>query len=384
VFAEATAYLQAETRVGLVGPNGSGKTTLLRLINDEETPDSGTIRMPGGLRVGYLPQELEQDPNLSVLEAAHRGRYPEHEAKRILAGLGFTESDYDRALLSLSGGYRMRVALAHLLLTAPDVLMLDEPTNHLDARTQAWFEQILLMRQTVLAVSHDTAFLNRVVTHIWEIHRHAIRTYTGNYDRYLATRRAREEQLEAAAQAQEREIARVQRFVDRFRAKATKARQVQSRLKQLERVQQIERERDLNAFGSIFPSRHRADVWSSTSRGGQELRGQDGVPYPRVPRRTRPARGVAWRKRRRQEHLLKILAGVLPIDHGERQVGYGVSLHYFAQHQADVLTPADTVLDSCRRWHPADLPWLRAVAGTFLSSTATTSSSQSVSEWRRA
>ena len=132
----------------------------------------------------------------------------------------------------------MRVALAHLLLTGPDVLMLDEPTNHLDAETQAWFERFLLRsRQTVLAVSHDTAFLNCVVTHIWEIHRHTIRTYTGNYDRYLTTRRAREEQLEAAAQAQERESARVQRFVDRFRAKATKARQVQSRLKQLGRVQ---------------------------------------------------------------------------------------------------------------------------------------------------
>ena len=124
VFAQATAFLQAQTRVGLVGPNGSGKTTLLRLINAEDTPDSGTIRMPGGLTVGYLPQELEQDPEMRVLEAAHRDRYAEHEAKRMLAGLGFTEADYDRPLITLSGGYRMRVALAHLLLTAPDVLML--------------------------------------------------------------------------------------------------------------------------------------------------------------------------------------------------------------------------------------------------------------------
>src|SRR5918912_2621183 len=144
VFTHATAYLHTGTRVGLVGPNGSGKTTLLRLISGEEAPDSGTIRMPAGLRVGYLPQELEQDPELKVLEAAHRRRYPEHEAKRILSGLGFTPEDFDRPLLSLSGGYRMRVALAHLLLAAPDILMLDEPTNHLDADTQAWFEQFLL------------------------------------------------------------------------------------------------------------------------------------------------------------------------------------------------------------------------------------------------
>jgi ATP-binding cassette, subfamily F, member 3 len=369
VFEQATAYLQAKTRVGLVGPNGSGKTTLLRMINGEEPPDRGTIRMPGGLRVGYLPQELEQDPNLSVLEAAHRGCYPEHEAKRILAGLGFTAGDYDRPLLSLSGGYRMRVALAHLLLMAPDLLMLDEPTNHLDAETQAWFEQFLLRsRQTVLVVSHDTAFLNRIVTHVWDIYRHAIRTYTGNYERYLATRRAREEQLEAAAQAQEREIARVQRFVDRFRAKATKARQVQSRLKQLERVQQIERERDPKRIRFQFPEPVPSGRQVFDLKGVGKSYGAKTVYRAldfRVERGQRVAllgdNGVG------KSTLLKILAGVLSIDHGERQVGYGVTLHYFAQHQADVLNPAHTVLDSLQEVAPhADLPWLRAVAGTFL------------------
>lgn len=369
VFAQATAFLQAKTRVGLVGPNGSGKTTLLRLINGEETLDSGIIRTPGGLRVGYLPQELEQDPNLSVLEAAHRGRYPEHEAKRILSGLGFTEGDYDRSLLSLSGGYRMRVALAHLLLTAPDVLMLDEPTNHLDAETQAWFERFLLRsRQTVLAVSHDTAFLNRVVTHIWEIHRHTIRTYTGNYDRYLTTRRAREEQLEAAAQAQEREIARVQRFVDRFRAKATKARQVQSRLKQLGRVQQIERERDPKRIRFHFPEPAPSGRLVFDLKGAGKSYGAKTV-YRALDFRVERGQRVALLgdNGAGKSTLLKMLAGVLPIDHGERLVGYGVSLHYFAQHQADVLNPAHTVLDSLQEVAPhADLPWLRAVAGTFL------------------
>jgi ATP-binding cassette subfamily F protein 3 len=369
VFAQATAYLQAKTRVGLVGPNGSGKTTLLRLINGEETPDSGTIRTSGRLRVGYLPQELEQDPNLNVLEAAHRGRHPEHEAKRLLSGLGFTEGDFDRSLLSLSGGYRMRVALAHLLLMAPDVLMLDEPTNHLDAETQAWFEQFLLRsRQTVLAVSHDTAFLNRIVTHIWEIHQHAIRTYTGNYERYLTARRAREEQLEAAAQAQEREIARVQRFVDRFRAKATKARQVQSRLKQLDRVQQIERERDPKRIRFHFPEPSPSGRMVFDLKGVGKSYGAKTVYRAldfRVERGQRVAllgdNGVG------KSTLLKMLAGVLPIDHGERQVGYGVSLHYFAQHQADVLNPTHTVLDSLQEVSPhANLPWLRAVAGTFL------------------
>jgi ATP-binding cassette subfamily F protein 3 len=365
VFAQATAYLQAKTQVGLVGPNGSGKTTLLRLINGEESPDGGAIRAPSGLRIGYLPQELEQDPDVRVLEAAHRGVYPE----RILSGLGFTAADYDRPLLTLSGGYRMRVALAHLLLAAPDVLMLDEPTNHLDAETQAWFEQFLLRsRATVLVVSHDTAFLNRVVTHIWEIHRHGIRTYPGNYERYLATRRAREEQLEAAAQAQEREMARVQRFVDRFRAKATKARQVQSRLKQLERVQQIERDRDPKRIRFRFPE---------PTPSGRLILDLKGVGKSYGPKTV--YRGLDFRVERGQRvallgdngvgksTLLKILAGVLSIDRGERQVGYGVTLHYFAQHQADVLNPAHTVLDALQEvaLH-ADLPWLRAVAGTFL------------------
>jgi len=248
-------------------------------------------------------------------------------------------------------------------------LMLDEPTNHLDAETQAWFEQFLLRsRGTVLVVSHDTVFLNRIVTHIWEIHRHGIRTYPGNYERYLATRRAREQQLEAAAETQEREMARVQRFVERFRAKATKARQVQSRLKQLQRVQQIERERDPKRIRFHFPQP------APSGRLVFDLQGVDKSYGPktvyseldfRVERGQRVAllgdNGVG------KSTLLKILAGVLSIDDGERQVGYGVTLHYFAQHQADVLNPSHTVLDALDEVAPhADLPWLRAVAGTFL------------------
>jgi ATP-binding cassette subfamily F protein 3 len=369
VFTGASAFLHPGTRVGLVGPNGSGKTTLLRLISGEDTPDGGTIRLSKALRLGYLPQELEQDPNLSVLEATHRGQYAEHEAQRILAGLGFTPSDGDRPLLSLSGGYRMRVALAHLLLAAPDILLLDEPTNHLDADTQAWFEQFLVRsRSTTLVVSHDTAFLNRVVTHIWEIHQQAIRTYVGNYDRYIESRRARETQLEASALAQEREVARVQRFVERFRYKATKARQVQSRLKQLERLQRVERQRDPKRVRFRFPEPAPSGRLVFDLQGVGKSYGSKTVYRAldfRVERGQRVAllgdNGVG------KSTLLKILAGVLPIDHGERLVGHGVTLHYFAQHQADVLNPAHTVLDALEEVAPrAELPWLRGVAGAFL------------------
>jgi ATP-binding cassette, subfamily F, member 3 len=369
VFTGASAFLQAGTRVGLVGPNGSGKTTLLRLINGDEEPDGGSIRMPRGLRLGYLPQDLEQDSALTVLEATHRGRYAEHEAKRILSGLGFGLEDFERPLLSLSGGYRMRVALAHLLLSAPDVLMLDEPTNHLDAATQRWFEQFLVRsRATVLVVSHDTAFLNRVVTHIWEIYSRTIRTYVGDYDHYQEARRARAAQLEAAALAQERETARVQRFVERFRAKATKARQVQSRLKQLARVQQVERERDPKRIRFRFPQPTPSGRQVFDLRRVSKSYGSKAVYRAltlSIERGQRVAllgdNGVG------KSTLLKILAGVLPIDGGERLVGYGVTLHYFAQHQADVLRPEHTVLQALEEVAPwAEMPWLRAVAGTFL------------------
>ena len=164
----ATAHLRPGSRVGLVGPNGAGKTTLFRMILEEESPDKGKIRKRPRLRIGYLPQELETITGKTVLDATHRDLYPEHEAERILMGLGFSEIDFTRQVEKLSGGYRMRVALAHLLLTNPDVLMLDEPTNHLDKPTQRWFEQFLLNSEmTLLIISHDTAFLDRVVTHIW-------------------------------------------------------------------------------------------------------------------------------------------------------------------------------------------------------------------------
>ncbi len=369
VFSHASAYLQDGTRVGLVGPNGSGKTTLLRMLSGEESPDSGAIRMRGRSRLGYLPQELEHIPGQTVLDAVHRDRYPKHEAERILSGLGFTPQDFDRPLQELSGGYRMRVALAHLLLAAPDVLLLDEPTNHLDAATQAWFEQFLLQsRLPVVVVSHDTAFLNRVVTHIWEIYGRTIRTYAGNYERYVATRKAREAQMNAAALAQERETARVQRFVERFRAKATKARQVQSRLKQLERVKRVERARDPKRIRFRFPEPAPSGRLVVELKDMAKSYGANTVYRAlnfRVERGQRVAllgeNGVG------KSTLLKILAGVLPIDRGERIVGYGVTLHYFAQHQADSLNPLHTVLDSLQEVAPqAETPWLRGVAGTFL------------------
>jgi ATP-binding cassette, subfamily F, member 3 len=366
---EVTAHLRPGSRVGLVGPNGAGKTTLFRMILEEESPDKGTIRKRPRLRIGYLPQELETITGKTVLDATHRDLYPEHEAGRILMGLGFSEIDFSRQIEKLSGGYRMRVALAHLLLTNPDVLLLDEPTNHLDKPTQRWFEQFLLNSEmTLLIISHDTAFLDRVVTHIWDLRHHKIEEYRGNYTSFIKIRAERDAQRQAAAGRQAKEIARVQTFVDRFRYQANKASQVQSRIKQLEKVKMIEIKRDPKRVKFKFP------LPASSGRQVLELDGAakrygEKVVYERVDCSIERGQRVALvgENGAGKSTLLKMLAGVLEPDKGKRTVGHGVTLHYFAQHQAETLNPEHTILDSLAEVsNQAETNFLRGIAGAFL------------------
>ncbi|MEE8494478.1 MAG: ATP-binding cassette domain-containing protein [Nitrospirales bacterium] len=369
LLTEASAHLRPGTRVGLVGPNGSGKTTLLRMIVGEDDPDGGRIRKRPRLRIGYLPQELESLTGKTVLDAVHRDRYPEHEAKRLLSGLGFSTEEFDRPVGTLSGGYRMRVALAHLLLSDPDVLLLDEPTNHLDKATQAWFEQFLLDSQiTILVVSHDTAFLDRMVTHVWEIRHHSIAECRGNYSRFLEWRAERDAQQENAANRQAKEVARVQKFVDRFRYQATKARQVQSRLKQLEKVQLIERKRDSKRVRFRFPEPSPSGREVLELTGVAKSYGQN-VVYESLDFSVERGQRIALvgENGAGKSTLLKLLAGVLPFEKGERTIGHGVSLHYFAQHQADILNSEHTILESLAEVSSqAEMNFLRGLAGTFL------------------
>jgi ATP-binding cassette, subfamily F, member 3 len=369
LFVGASAHLRQGTRTGLVGPNGAGKTTLIRMILGEESPDKGRICIRPRLRLGYLPQELETLCGKTALDAAHRDQYPEYEAKRILAGLGFGDQDFARPIETLSGGYRMRVALAHLLLSRPDVLMLDEPTNHLDKATQRWFEQFLLHSKiTILVISHDTAFLDRVATHIWEISNHTIQECRGNYSKFLEWRAARNAQHEAAAMRQEKEMARVQKFIDRFRYQANKASQVQSRIKQLEKIKVIERTRDAKRVRFKFPSP------SSSGRQVLELRDVSKSYGPTVVYKSLDfvvERGqrvaLVGENGAGKSTLLKILAGVLQFEKGSRTLGHGVTLHYFAQHQAETLNSEHTILDSLAEVsNRAEMNFLRGIAGAFL------------------
>ena len=366
---DASAHLRPNSRVGLVGPNGAGKTTLFRMILEEESPDKGSIRKRPRLRIGYLPQELETITGKTVLDAAHRDEYPEHEAKRILMGLGFSEIDFDRPVEKLSGGYRMRVALAHLLLSKPDVLMLDEPTNHLDKPTQRWLEKFLLdSDMTLLIISHDTAFLDRVVTHIWELRHHKIEEYRGNYSSFQELRAERDAQLKSSATRQAKEMARVQKFVDRFRYQANKASQVQSRIKQLEKVKLIEIQRDPKRVKFRFP------LPSTSGRQVLELTGVgkrygEKVVYETLDFSVERGQRIALvgENGAGKSTLLKMLAGVLPPDKGKRTVGHGVTLHYFAQHQAETLNPEHTILESLEEvTKHAEMNFLRGIAGAFL------------------
>src|SRR5215467_3612202 len=369
LFDSASAHLRPHTRVGLVGPNGTGKTTLFKMVLGEESPDEGTIRKRPRLRIGYLPQELETITGKTALDAAHRDEFPEHEAKRILSGLGFSEADFARPLENLSGGYRMRVALAHLLLSNPDVLMLDEPTNHLDKPTQRWFEEFLHnSKLTLLVISHDTAFLDRIATHVWELRDKTIQEFRGNYTKFRELRAARDAQLQAAANRQAKEVARVQQFVDRFRYQANKARQVQSRIKQLEKVKLIELQRDAKRVKFKFP------LPSTSGRHVLELQGVrkgygEKIVYHSLDFSVERGQRIALvgENGAGKSTLLKMLAGVLPPEKGSRTVGHGVSLHYFAQHQAETLNPEHTILESLGEVSStAETNFLRGLAGAFL------------------
>ncbi|HXR49164.1 MAG TPA: ABC-F family ATP-binding cassette domain-containing protein [Candidatus Limnocylindrales bacterium] len=402
LFDDVSLTLQSGERVGLVGPNGAGKSTLLKIILGQESPDAGEVTFIRGTRFGYLPQESEPAGNEAVLDIAvphdheHDGQFVAR-AKQILAHLGFKQSDFTRPARELSGGWVMRTHLARLLVQEPDVLMLDEPTNHLDLETLLWFQDYLRHYPgAILLISHDREFLNRLCTHVAELRSSRVLRYTGNYDKYLEQRAAAEVTLVATAKAQQREIDRMQLFVDRFRAKNTKAAQAQSKLKQIERLKEDRVETPDGpgpTVGFRFPQPQRSGhrvitlkhVKFGYDTGSAGILPASSLPVGENRRLEASAPGqliyenLNFEAERGQRivlvgpngagksTLLKLLAGVLHPQAGERRLGHNAKSGYFAQHRAQMLNPKHTVLQEAMETpQRVTEQFVRTVLGSFL------------------
>jgi len=403
LFDDVSLTLQSGERVGLVGPNGAGKSTLLKIILGQVSPDAGEVTFVRGTRLGYLPQESEPAGNEAVLDIAvphdheHDGQFVA-KAKQILASLGFKQSDFMRLARELSGGWVVRAHLARLLAQEPDLLMLDEPTNHLDLETLLWFQDYLKNYPgAILLVSHDREFLNQLCTHVAELRASRVLRYTGNYDQYLEQRAATEATMIATAKAQQREIDRMQLFVDRFRAKNTKAAQAQSKLKQIERLKEDMVEMPEGpgpTMGFRFPqpqrSGHRVITlkhvqfgYGSRSAGillansiAENGRLEAGAPGVETKLIYENLNFEAERGQRivlvgpngaGKSTLLKLLAGVLHPQAGERKLGHNAKSGYFAQHRAQMLNPSHTVLQEAMETpQRVTEQFVRTVLGSFL------------------
>src|SRR3984885_7937681 len=414
IFVDASFQLNPGEKVGLVGPNGSGKTTLFRMIVGEEEADEGDVTVPKRLHIGYFRQDVEEMQGRSVLDEAiagsgragdlhheleelqramedpgradeldqilerfghvqeeyqHLDGYAlEAQAHEVLHGLGFQDDQIDGDVGALSGGWKMRVALARVLLGRPDVLLMDEPTNHLDLESIIWLEQFLKAYPgAVLMTSHDREFMNRIVTKIADIDAGEIVTYSGDYDFYERERAIRETNQQAAFARQQAMLAKEQRFIDRFRTHAAKAAQVQSRIKALDKIEKVElpKKRHVVRFEFRVPPRSGdqvAVIEDLHKRFGSR------VIYDGFSLTVR--RGERWavmgKNGAGKTTLLKMIAGETEPDSGSVRLGASLSMGYFAQQSLDVLDPELTVIDQLQKDFPQDgLGSLRSLAGAF-------------------
>ena len=402
-------------RIGLVGRNGSGKTTLLRIIKGEIMPESGEVRIAKRSRIGYLPQDVHEAVSGSLLqsllesipgradfenrlkEAEHALKtdpdkqkqaklgekiaaihqeinrldleFPRHEAEKILLGLGFGTADFERPVSSLSGGWKMRAALAILLYQNPDLLLLDEPTNHLDIPSVRWLVEFLQnFKGAMILVSHDREFLNKQINRIVSFETEGMRSYKGNYEFYLKAREEEVRTLEARARNQEQKIRDAQKFIDRFRYKATKARQAQSKLKLVKKMEMVKTHIKEKTIRFSFPE---------VARSGKEVLFMEGVSkrfgenilYDDLNLRALRGERIAiiGPNGCGKTTLLKIVADELKADRGKISFGHKVSVAYFAQHHSDLLNPKKTVVEEVYQVVPdASIGFVRAVCGAFL------------------
>ncbi len=414
IFVDASFQLNPGEKVGLVGPNGAGKTTLFRMVVGEETPDEGEVSVPKKMTIGYFRQDVEEMKGRSVLDEAiagsgragdlhhelealqkamedpsridemdkildrfghvqeeyeHLGGYTlEAQAREVLHGLGFHEDQIDGDVGALSGGWKMRVALARVLLGRPQVLLMDEPTNHLDIESIIWLEHFLKSYEgALLMTSHDREFMNRIVSKIAEIDSGEIISYSGDYDFYERERAIRETNQQAAFSRQQSMLAKEQRFIDRFKTHAAKAAQVQSRIKALDKIEKIElpKKRHVVRFDFRVPPRSGDQVAVI-----EDLHKSYGprVIYDGFSMTIR--RGERWavmgRNGAGKTTLLKMIAGASEPDSGSVRLGASLNMGYFAQQSLDVLDPDLTVIEQLQRDFPQDgLGSLRSLAGAF-------------------
>jgi ATPase subunit of ABC transporter with duplicated ATPase domains len=414
LFLDASMSAFKGEKIGLVGPNGSGKSTIFRMVIKEELPDGGQVSIDRNITVGYFSQDVGEMAGRSVLEetmagagavseAAHEVHELEHamadparmdeldalierfghaqarfdqlggyaleaRAREILAGLGFRDEVIDADVAKLSGGWKMRVALARILLMRPDALLLDEPTNHLDLESIIWLEQFLrAFEGALIMTSHDREFMNRLVTKIVEIDGGDLITYSGNYDFYEQQRTLAEAQKEAQYARQQAMLAKEQAFIARFKARASHAAQVQSRVKKVEKIEKVE------------PPRRRKVIefdFRDPPRSGDDVVKLQAVSKAYGTRRIYDSLDLLIRRRERwcvmgvngagKSTLLKLVAGETRPDSGSLNVGASVKLGYFAQHSMELLDPALTVFETLQNaFSTASVGSLRTLAGAF-------------------
>src|SRR5258707_8079932 len=414
LFIEASAALQKGEKVGLVGPNGAGKTTLFRMVMGQDLPDEGQVAVDRGVTIGYFSQDVGEmsgrsamsevmdgagpvsavASELKELEAAMgdpdradametivarygevQGRFEELDgyalegrAREVLAGLGFDQEMMDGDVGALSGGWKMRVALARILLMRPDAMLLDEPSNHLDLESLIWLEEFLKGYEGgLLMTSHDREFMNRIVTKVVEIDGGALTAYTGNYEFYEQQRALNEKQQQASFERQQAMLAKEIKFIERFKARASHAAQVQSRVKKLEKIDRVEPPKRRQTVEFDFPPAPRSgeDVVSlkNVDKGYGNTVIYEGLDF-RV--RGRERWWVMGVNGAGKSTLLSLVAGSTSPDDGTVALGGSVKMGYFAQHAMDLLDGERTVFQSLEDSFPqAGQGSLRALAGCF-------------------
>lgn len=414
LFLETSCAIHRGEKVGLVGPNGAGKSTIFRLMTREEEPDGGQVAVDRGTTIGHFRQDVGDMKGQSVVAAAMDGAGPVSEvavrlreleialadpdrvdemeqlveefgqvqgrfeelggyaldakAREILVGLGFAQEVLDRDVGELSGGWKMRVALARILLMRPDALLLDEPTNHLDIESILWLESFLKGYEgAVVMTCHDREFMNRIVSKIIDIDAGELVSYSGNYDFYEKQRALREAQAEAQFERQQAMLAKEQAFIDRFKARASHAAQVQSRVKKLEKIERVEPPRRRKTLHFDFPE---------APRSGDDVAKVDHVSKSYGSKTIFDQLNLLIRRKERwcvmgvngagKSTLLKLITGFVEADAGRIAVGASVKLGYFAQHAMDILDPSGTVWSILVSAFPrASIGSLRTLAGVF-------------------